>query len=114
MPEKDKKKFAALNHKVTVAEIQEAESELMKWQNEVAKADATMKDKTSKEVLSSSKPNIIPVRGTKVSDKTGTKTTCLHSISSFFASNIVCVPISRIARKQQRLVGLKQQQIRRR
>ena len=71
MPEKDKKKYAALNHKVTVEEIQEAESELMKWQNEVAKVDATIKDKTSKEILSSSKPNIIPVRGTKVADKNG-------------------------------------------
>ena len=64
MPEKDKKKYFALNHKVSVSEIQEAEAEIMKWQNEVSKSDAIIKSSkvTSEDIAT--KQRIIPVRGT--------------------------------------------------
>jgi hypothetical protein len=73
MPEKEKRKYLALNHKTTVAECQEAAAELMKWQDDVSKLDAALKDK-SKQLLDDeivedtrgSKRSKIPIRGTKI------------------------------------------------
>ena len=65
LPEKEKRKYLSLNTKATVKEIQEAESELLKWQNNAIKVDKsiTSNNKDSYEI----KKNIPAVRGSKTS-----------------------------------------------
>jgi len=55
----------AMNHKVSVSEMQDAEAEIMKWQNEVAKVDAKILHQTSKDYVRDQNQKIIPVRGAK-------------------------------------------------
>ena len=65
LPPKEKNKYLSINHKATLQEIQEAESEMLKWQSDVKEIDKTMTSNNKDNVNSSAKKNIPAVRGSK-------------------------------------------------
>jgi hypothetical protein len=83
LPPKEKKRYAALSHKVTPSEIVDAENDLLSWNKKVAEKETTLLGSQR----SSGSGRLPPVRGSGAAQNKDTATAPSTDLSEIRAAN---------------------------